>query len=562
MSSSPTFDTICLSSLIKVFADEEVGERPFLKGTALANETYSFQIAYRSDSLLKLIRTRVVSGLTARVSLRTVGLVTCEMPNYSDADQNVLRLAPGLYPDPLYPVTELDGLTAIPGQWRSLWVTVTLDGSVKPGTYPITIQFTANNGEPLGEETFGLKVLTAELPEQKLLHTEWFHADCLATYYGVDVFSEAHWTIVESFIATAVKHGINMILTPLFTPPLDTRIGGERPTTQLVDVTVEREGVYSFGFDRLKRWVEMCDRLGVQYFEFSHLFTQWGAKHAPKIVAQVDGSEQRIFGWDTDATGVAYKDFLAQFLPQLVGFIKENGLEKRSYFHVSDEPTTPHLPTYESASSWLSQFLGEFPVMDALSEYDFYERGLVKMPIPANNHIEPFLEHEVPGLWTYYCCAQHQDVSNRFICMPSARNRVLALQLYKFNIAGFLHWGYNFYYSQYSRYPIDPYRVTDAGHAFPSGDPFVVYPGADGQPVESIRLEVFYEALQDLRALEKLESLIGRERVLALLEEGLERPITFSEYPHDASWLLEKRAQVNALIESESLAQAEATPTA
>jgi len=40
------------------------------------------------------------------------------------------------------------------------------------------------------------------LPKQKTQHTEWFHADCLADYYRVDVWSEEHWRIVENFIAT------------------------------------------------------------------------------------------------------------------------------------------------------------------------------------------------------------------------------------------------------------------------------------------------------------------------------------------------------------------------
>ena len=34
----------------------------------------------------------------------------------------------------------------------------------------------------------------------------------------------------------AVAHGVNLLYTPLFTPPLDTQVGGERTTVQLVDV--------------------------------------------------------------------------------------------------------------------------------------------------------------------------------------------------------------------------------------------------------------------------------------------------------------------------------------
>jgi hypothetical protein len=93
--------------------------------------------------------------------------------------------------------------------------------------------------------------------------------------------------------------------------------------------------------------------------------------------------------------------------------------------------------------------------------------------------------------------------------------------------------------------------VTDADVAFPSGDAFAVYPGAEG-PVDSLRWEVFREALQDLRALELLESLTGKERAMALIEEGLEAPIAFDSYPQSAEWLLDRRARINAAIEEAS----------
>ncbi|QHT63275.1 DUF4091 domain-containing protein [Paenibacillus lycopersici] len=538
----------CISSLAKVFADEELHEKPYCQASALANETAAFQVAYRSNRLIKGIRATAETKLEAAISLRPVGLVPSEMPVYPDHDEHVLRTTPGLYPDPLFPLSEAEGLTALPGQWRSLWVTVEPGAGVSPGAYDIRIRFASEQDEEYGEVGFELSVLPLALPEQRLIHTEWFHTDCLATYYKTDVFSERHWAIIESFIGTAVKHGVNMILTPIFTPPLDTQIGGERPTVQLIDVERTGDGTYRFGFDKLARWVELCSRQGVRYFEFSHLFTQWGAMHAPKIMATVDGAYTRIFGWETDAGGDAYRSFIGQLLPALTAWIKDNGLAERSYFHVSDEPSMQHLESYETASRMVSELLQDFPVIDALSDYDFYARGLVKNPIPANDHIEPFLEHGVEGLWTYYCCGQYKQVANRFFSMPSARNRILGIQLYKFNMAGFLQWGYNFWYSQQSRHEIDPYRVTDAIHAFPSGDAFLVYPGTDDKPVESIRLEVLREALQDLRALQLLEELYGREYVLAGLEEGLDEPISFSRYPREAEWLLAKREWVNAKL--------------
>ena len=133
-------------------------------------------------------------------------------------------------------------------------------------------------------------------------------------------------------------------------------------------------------------------------------------------------------------------------------------------------------------------------------------------------------------MWGYYCCAQTWEVSNRFLAMSSERTRIIGTQIYKFNLKGFLQWGYNFYYTQYSKKKITPYKVTDAGGAFPSGDAFSVYPYKDGA-MPSLRLKVFKEALDDVSLLYMLEEKIGKEQTVALLEEVANQEITFKKYP-------------------------------
>lgn len=543
------FHTRCISSLEKVFADEELDSVPFHHATALWNESYSFQVAYRNEGeIFKDFTVEIASDLEEVISVQSIGLVPSEFPMYKDHDAYVLRNTPGLYPDPLYPIEEVE-LVALPDQWRSVWVSVDLHEATQAGMHDITVKFVQGNGEVLGEEKFTLDVIPVTLPKQAFIHTEWFHADCIAVAYDVEVFSQAHWDLLEKYIKTATRHGINMIYTPLFTPPLDTVVGGERATVQLVDV--EKLGdTYRFDFTKLKKWLDMCRRCGVEYFEFSHLFTQWGAKHAPKIIGREKDEDKQLFGWETEAAGREYRDFLDQFLPQLVEFIDEEGIRNQAYFHVSDEPTLGNIDSYQEASAIVQEHLRDFPVMDALSDYDFYEKGYVKNPIVANDHIDVFIENNVADLWAYYCCAQYKDVSNRFFTFPSARNRVLGYQLFKYDIKGFLQWGYNFWFTQFSRQALNPFENTDAGCGFPSGDAFLVYPGETG-PIESIRLKVLYEAMQDLRALQLLMEKIGKEAVLALLEENLVEPLSFTTYPHDAAWLLQKRAAITERIRKE-----------
>jgi hypothetical protein len=357
--------------------------------------------------------------------------------------------------------------------------------------------------------------------------------------------------IFESYLKNAVNHGVNMILTPVFTPPLDTAVGGERPTFQLVGIE-KKMGEYFFDFTNFRKYVEICLKNGVEAFEISHFFTQWGATSAPKIVATVNGKEKRIFGWETKASGKAYKDFLNAFAKEFTKEVVALGIKDRCWLHVSDEPNEKQIPGYRKAAKILHDAFPDFNNLDALSEIEFFKKGLVKTPVCCEDKADIFREH-VDHFWTYYCCCQVDNfLPNRMFSQPSQRNRVLGILLYKYDAEGFLHWGHNFWYSQYSKYEINPYKVTDAGNAFPSGDAFVVYPGKNGEPLNSLRHKVFYDGFQDLRALRLLEKLTSREEVLKLIEQDLDIPLSFNCYPTNQKWLLDLREKINEAIRENS----------
>lgn len=531
-----------LSSLEKLF----INDTPpvcSVHPQGFQNEILSFQLAMR---LCGADRTRYVRVETSPeyekyLTIRQVRHVPVHLPVYEDADDNYLSKTPGLYPDLLSPLTP-HSLRICASRWTSLWITLDPMGELTPGEHAISFVLFTEDGEKLGEYTQHVTILPGQLPEQTLMHTKWFHADCLAAHYHVDVFSEEHWQLIEQQVRCAVEGGINMLLMPIHTPPLDTREGGERPTTQLVKITVQN-GQYHFDMTLVRRWIAMCRRCGVQYYEMAHLFTQWGAKHAPKIVATVDGVETRIFGWDTDAAGEAYGAFLRAYIPALRELFREEGIEEKVWWHLSDEPSKDHLPHYLAAKAQVEEVLQGAKIMDALSDFDFYQQGAVQCPVVASNHMTPFVEAKVPGLWMYYCCGQYKDVSNTFIAMSSARCRILGAQLFRYQIAGFLQWGFNFYYSQYSDALIDPYFITDGDGFVPSGDTFQVYPGPDGKPELSIRYMAFREAMQDLRALNWLADLIGPDKARALVEEW-----TLDHCPASGEEMLSLRDTINRLI--------------
>lgn len=538
-------DMRILTSLDKVFYDEAPVETSCCF-QGFQNEKISFQLAYHWDQPVREeVKLEVQSPIQSCITIRQVRQVPVERAIFEGCEEDCLRTAPGLYPDLLTAVAPHQA--HIHHRWYAYWFQVRPDEHVLPGVYPVDVTLKNMEDQVLGKRSVQVEILPGTLPAQRLIHTKWFHADCLADYYQVPVWSEKHWEIVENFIRAAVDGGINMILMPVHTLPLDTRVGGERTTCQLVEVEV-RDGVYAFDMTRVRRWIQMCKRCGVQYYEIAHLFTQWGAGHAPKIVAKVNGEEKRIFGWDTDAAGEAYGAFLRQYVPAIRQVLREEGIEEKTVWHISDEPSEDHLPAYRAARGQVEDVLKGCRIMDALSHFEFYQQGVVESPIVASDEIKPFLEAQVPGLWTYYCCGQVHRVSNMFIAYPSYRNRILGVQLFKHDIEGFLQWGYNFYNCQYSDYPIDPYVTTDADGWVPAGDPFQVYPGANGMPEESVRMAVTAEAMQDVRALEKLAELAGRQFVLDLIDEHLETPVSFSEYPRNKDYILNLRRRVNAEI--------------
>ncbi len=551
-----------MSSLEKCFPEVPLIEYPEVKDfTMLKNQTLSFQIGvcrHGGDRFKDMHRLRLSGSLADCAEVRLVALLPSMYACRPDAEGEYLRRdIYGMYPELLRPLHYRGAFTLLREMSQCLWIDIRPNESIPRGNHVLTLELLREEtGEVLTAETVNIRMTDIALPPQKTIHTEWFHTDCIAQVHKVKVFSEAHWKLIENYMRMAVENGINMILAPVFTPALDTYIGGERLTTQLLDITVEQDGSYTFDFGKMDRWFDLCEHVGVEYYEIPHFFTQWGAKHAPKFVAKVNGRKKRIFGWDTDARGEEYKNFLSQMIPALVAFLERRGVAERTFFHISDEPHGDEaLEQYLACKNAVAPYLKNYPIIDALSDYAFYERGVLKKPVAVTCAIEPFLENKVPGLWAYYCGfggapMKGSVASSRMFSMPTARTRIIGVQLYLADIEGFLHWGYNFYNNERSYDAIDPYLFTDAELFQPSGDSCLVWPGEHGEVWGSLRLNAMREAMEDIRMLQLCESLYGRDATVAVVRELAGYDITFKEYPADAAFLLGLRERLIEMIES------------
>ena len=517
----------------------KINPRTISCGSMLKNDVYSFQALYRApEGTSPCLAVSVSAETELPIAAWRVDYVPLTSAANPHGDAGYESDQPGLYPDILMPrpaVPEIvcqktawghtyfeagtdNLLNAIP-DFQSVWFTVNPDSmELEAGIYKICIKLSSlADGMILASETLTLEVIGILLPEHTAYYTNWFHVDCLCDLFDTKPYSEPFYRIFDDYLQNMTRHRQNTLLLPAFTPPLDTPIGMERRNVQLVDIQKTAEG-WSFGFGKMQEFVRHAINGGIRYFEHCHLFSQWGAKNAPNIY---DIRGNRIFGYDTDASGEEYRTFLRAYLKAFLDFAEEEGIAEHLLFHLSDEPAVSQMESYRQAHDSVSDLLEGQIIADAMSDLTFYEEGLVDHPIFFISHADA-VEGNCPALWLYYTGSTTPHCTNRLISNTSARTRVLGLQLYRYQALGFLHWAYNFYYDRLSAGCYDPKSAPNAYKMLP-GVTFLAYPvlGHGIHVVPSIREKLMAEAFDDLRALTLLETRIGREAVLELCKHRL-----------------------------------------
>ncbi len=548
---SPSVKSTTVSCMDKILVESDITcfER---SGVTLKNQVHRFQLVIKNLQVYALynVRIEVTGDLAPFVTFGVIDGVPAEYTFIGKTDDYYLGKS-GVYPDVIRPLKTGDIILTPNGNKCFLVCVESCDG-LPVGIHNIGFKIFDAENKLMGETEYKLRVLDAEIKRADIRKSNWMHYDCICNAHGVDPFSKEFYRVFGRYLAAYIRSGFNMLLTPLFTPPLDTFVGGERKTTQLIGVFYEN-GKYSFDFTELKEFLDFVLSCGIKYIEFSHLFTQWGGERCPKIIAEISGEKKKIFGWENDSTGEEYKTFLNAFLPELVKFINAEKIADKCCFHITDEPNEKHLERYKELREIVKRNVGDIPTIDALSNYDYYKQGLVDIPISEVSHIGEFIENNAENLMAYYCCEpSDRYYSNRFLNMPLQRTRILGIQLYLSDVKGFLHWGFNFYNSGLSYYSVNPYANTNAGGAFPPGDGFIVYPNGDGVNL-SMRSEIMAEGFEDYDLLYTLEQKIGRAKVVELLKrEGLNG---FTDYPKDLVWHTDFVANIKELIAENNVKQ-------
>ena len=522
------------SSLRRVYPRTPAGTRKVMTVLAARNDRLSFQVCLRNPSLEQEASAEVSaeSPDDVQVQLRRVGYVSQPHLNTGTSRDEIegIEHIPGCVPDPLYPES---AVTLGPGESHSFWVTLTVPPDIEPG--PRKVRLTVKTGKNERRNltaVIDVQPFTIQ-PRRDFLVGHWFYADALCDRYKVEPYEKRFWDVVKPYMTDYLGHENNTMFVPHLTPP----INGEHRPQQLLKVSVLRRGGYRFDFTDVRRWIRMARSFGADHFLFSHLFTQWGAKHAARVCLSNREPNSLLWPRETEATAPVYRNFLSQYLPRLREFLKKEGLLERTYIQMSDEPhSDEHLANYRKGKGMVREIAPWIRAMDGLSDVRFYKEGLCEMPIAGLGAASSFREEGIPHC-VYYCCGPRGPWLNRLLDTPLVKIRMSGWLFYRLGAAGFMHWGYNYWYRGCTPEPIDPFVEQAMGEwpFIPYGDPFVVYPGKDG-PLDSIRWEVFAESLRDYALLQS-GGITPDDPMLSPIKG-------YDDFPKTETWLRNTRRKV------------------
>ena len=190
----PNLKLKVLSSLEKCFYNDDIDSKPEKKEFIIfKNERLSFQVAFLNTVIDRfIVQCTVTLGgdLAKYTTVKQVGSVPVAYPAPFPRSEGVyIKKEPGLYPDIIRPLYYAGKVPAPYSHLQSLWLDVEPACELEAGNYTLSVNFTSPSKEDLGTVEVTVRIIDEILPEQELIHTEWFYTDCIAQYYNVKAFS-------------------------------------------------------------------------------------------------------------------------------------------------------------------------------------------------------------------------------------------------------------------------------------------------------------------------------------------------------------------------------------
>jgi len=493
------------SYLEKIRIDSKEFAPEYTRTSALSNEKLAYQIVLYSDN---------PAGETAKVELRGGGYrsisevkyVPVTWPHRGDGSSgDYLADTPTLMPDMLVSIDKTPTLN-LSNHPTVLWVDVFF---TSPGDHSIDLYV---NGKH--RSCFTVDVLPHYLEKNQFNHCEYIDPCSISKYYGVPLFSSEHWKLLGKYFEIASMHGVNRVLTPLYTPVYDDLpLGGEH--LQLFTVT-KKNHEYCFNFDRLDSWIVTARKNNIEQFMFPPLIPSFKTLECPKIEMIQDYCVRDVFDEEDNVLSPKFTRFIRDFLSDLIQHLKEMNVFNDVSIQFTHAPTVEDEENYVKCRDIWYQIPWCNQISDTMTPPDFYDRSVGYVPFFSSAKLSEFIDYNV-SRYLYHDVKDSNSIIDYLIAAPTMGIRQFAPLAFRHGIVAFFSLWFNNFCSangEKANVAIDPSN----DRCMPSGSCFLVYPDLKG-PIPSVRLKQLFYALQDIRILRKLNMMIPYERIYSRIDK-------------------------------------------
>jgi len=457
---------------------------------ALKNETVSGQcvllanqdlsnLTLSIDPLRQTDGTHVIAEENVRWNF--VGSIFIEKNSPNRQKETLLRPAPAWFPDYL----SGDRFCSLRrGESKGVYLTLKIPTETPEGDYRANI--TATAGTNSASLPLVLHVYPLTLPEERhLFATEWFSTAEFAKQHRLAAGDdERFYHLLKVYARNMVDHRQNVF-----------RIGLDAITSRSAP-----DGKLNFDFSRFDRMAAVfwdTGRMDLLETGFVAQFGKGGWSGSEIVfdqfpVRDAEGRRRTLSG----------EEFLPEFLPAFVRHLREKGWLDKTVFHIADEPSDHNIMAWRTASDFVHRLAPELRRIDAIETPHCL--GALEIWVPKLDHLATWqnafeaVQHQGHELW-FYTVGIYQGGSllNKTVDVPLIESRLMHWLNYRYNLRGYLHWGFN-------AWTDDPIKAPGEHR----GDGWHVYPVKDGL-LNSLRWEQMRNGVQDYECLWLLENKIA-----------------------------------------------------
>lgn len=399
--------------------------------------------------------------------------------------QVLTRAAPALFPDYLI---EEKQLSLDKNTFKAVWLTIHIPELIPEGNFQGNIKVLSD--QEVRSLPIILKIYPLTLPDERHLKVaEWYSTRHFEKMHGIsEKYSDAWFKILGKYANNMAEHRQNVFQVPM----------------NSIIISKSKNGEFNFDFSRFDQIAQVFwDTEKMDYLETGEL-TRFGEKvwfdtdiefKDFTVTNKPDGMEMKMAGIEV----------IPHLLPQFENHLRANGWLDKTLFHVKDEPTLRNVRSWKEASSLIHRYAPDLVRIDAIETTFLFDE--IEIAIPKLDYLAGWYDvyekaaMEGTELWFYTVgIYQASGYPNKTIDIPLIDNRILHWLNYKYDLRGFLHWGWN-------QWTDNPFKEV----GMHIGDGWHVYPKKDGV-LNSLRWEQMRNGLQDYEYFWLLENNISNLR--------------------------------------------------